>query len=342
MKTKSYIWLIVIPTIIAIDWVVYNSSDLHVGSYRLYCDIWLLFYLIKTFAIFFFLAGLIKYGQRNSTKLVTAFLIVYLLTQAYPVAIVGAIAGISIGYFWKKPKASYLLAVKVGIIALIADILWPSNLMTYPALAVNRPSLLNFIVGLFSDASFKLGMSRSTFMNGDMIEKQVGYLFGIYPITVGHPEGLMMLRPELQVVFCIVVFLLIYWLTKAFMSNYNHGKKVEDSIIFAIAFYGFVFLPVIGIINILLVILGVFLGIRAYQSNFVFEYFHNLHKKETLVITTVCIALYQLCFRVAIESGFSMVGSIDQQFLYSGAAILSLILGMVIGRTNELSYFKTI
>lgn len=336
MKAK-YVWmLLALFFILLVDVAIYNTgAGMYVDTYRFYGDIWFIFYGIKIFVAFFFLAGLIKETQGKQIILVVVFFLVFLLTRSIIVSALFGISGFLIGYLVKYRKEKYVIALKIGFVALVLDIMWPTNLLTYPAMAVNRPTILRVILCLFSEFSFNFHTRMSVMSNGEMISKQVDYLFGVYPITVGIPEGLNMLRPELQVAYSILGFLCLYWLLRAslkYQVDANEGRVA----VWAFISYGILFLPLLGLTNMLLVIIGVIFGLRAYRSDLTPLSIQNLSLRGALMTIAVCLALYQFCFLIAAMSGFGMVGEVYEEFLYGGAVLISLIFGMTLGRMEEL------
>lgn len=302
---------------------------------ELYNILWIVFYSVAIFTPFFILGGVQRHGPDKKSGTVVGLLlaIIYIIFGISFLVLIFASVGFFSGRFLDLDKRWFRSAFSFGLIVAFLDTFWPSRLVFFSPLTVNRPTLMSLLIGIFGQEEYHRG--GSLYGMGRIVFEQEVTLFGKYPILAGYPDAVGAPRVEVQIIISLIMLCLIFLVVWSIMKFIKRGTKPR-ALFFAGCIFGFTLLPIQGFILFALICSGL-IGKYAYKVDLVPVFLKSLSFSEMFVIVAGYTVLYHLVFAEGIIDGFGW-HTIDWGMIYATIGVFSMLLGPVIAQSAQNKY----
>lgn len=293
--------------------------------------LWLLPYGAMIFVPFLVLGQAMRRGIGKNLGVVAILLTLSHMISGVPLfALVFASSGLLTGRFVNINQRIPRLAFWAALLLAVFETLWPSRLIFFSPLTVNRPTLLRLFQGIVQGTQYHRGVTL--YFQGEPIAEQEVTLFGKYPILVGYPDHIKMLRVELQVLISIAAFFLILLVVLGIMRGLGKRDR-KIGLLIAGSIFGIGLLPIHGFI-LITVAASFLIGTYVHRSGLSPRCLTSIPFGSALLIVAAYIAFYHLSFSEGLTDGFSHA-EINWLSTYSDIGVFSLLLGTTLAAVNK-------
>lgn len=298
-------------------------------NYSVYYDyLWIAFYAVSVFTPFFILGGIRRHGHLSKAGIVAGFFLAATLcfSGLQILTFIFALAGSLTGALLKFDKKKFRLAVLIGFIVALHDVLWPSRLIFLSPLTVNNPTFLNFILGFFQTGEPSNNWTKS--FNGYAVSKGSSGLFGTNSIVTGYPEHVG-LRVEIKIVIAIALFFILFLAIRGIMKLLKRDNP-RAALLSSAGIMGFTLLP-FDIAVLVTFICAIFIGRSAFKADLVPDFLRLSSLRRLMAILPIFFTVYFLCYAEGVSDSFgSYFHSINWGAICAPTGVFSLMLGMVL------------